>query len=252
MPSAASTRLRLELQATNENFNTWGAKLNASALQLVEEAIAGVTAITVNAAVVLTSTNYASDQARMAVLQLSGAGGFTITAPAVQKTYLVDNGCAAAVTLTAGAGSVSVLAGERAHVYCDGTNFFKARILDAQNQRLQNLAAPTAGTDAATKTYVDGLVAGSAWALKTAAYNLVAGDRILANTSGGAFTMTLPAAPATGAEINVIDAMATWGTNNLTIGRNGLTIANDPTDLVCNVAGQRVTLVYTGVTWAVG
>ena len=80
--------------------------------------------------------------------------------------------------------------------------------------------------------------------VKTGAYNLVDGDRIIANTSGGAFILTLPPAPSIGDEVEIWDSQSTWGTNNLTVARNGSQIEGTATDLVCNVSGGKVQLVY--------
>jgi hypothetical protein len=74
---------------------------------------------------------------------------------------------------------------------------------------------------------------------------------ILADTSGGAFTVTLPATPSVGAQVVVADAGANWGTNNLTVGRNGSTIGGLAQDLVCDLSGVSVQLVYDGTTWEV-
>jgi hypothetical protein len=73
----------------------------------------------------------------------------------------------------------------------------------------------------------------------------------LADTSGGAFTITLPATPSTGAQVVVADAGSNWGTNNLTVGRNGSTIGGLAQDLVCDISGVSVQLVYDGTTWEV-
>ena len=60
------------------------------------------------------------------------------------------------------------------------------------------------------------------WTAYTANFTAVAGDRILADTSGGAFTVTLPASPAVGDEIHILDSAASFDNNNLTVGRNCL------------------------------
>ena len=49
---------------------------------------------------------------------------------------------------------------------------------------------------------------------KTANYAAVANDGVLTNTTGGAFTVTLPASPSNGDQIIVADAGGSWGTNN--------------------------------------
>jgi hypothetical protein len=74
---------------------------------------------------------------------------------------------------------------------------------------------------------------------------------VLADTSAGAFTVTLPATPSTGAQVVVADAGANWGTNNLTVGRNGSTIGGLAQDLVCDLSGVSVQFVYDGATWEV-
>ena len=74
---------------------------------------------------------------------------------------------------------------------------------------------------------------------------------VLADTSGGAFTVTLPATPTTGMQVVVADAGSAWGTNNLTVGRNGSTIGGLAENLVCDITGASVQLVYDGTTWEV-
>jgi hypothetical protein len=92
---------------------------------------------------------------------------------------------------------------------------------------------------------------GIEYEVKTANYTAADKEGILADTSGGAFTVTLPATPATGAQVIVADPTGDWGTNNLTIGRNGETISDVAQDLICDISGVSVQLVYDGTTWAV-
>jgi hypothetical protein len=79
---------------------------------------------------------------------------------------------------------------------------------------------------------------------KTSNYTASANDGVLTNTTAGAFTVTLPASPANGAQVIVADAAGTWGTNNLTVGRNGSNIADVAQDLVCDISGASVQFVY--------
>lgn len=92
---------------------------------------------------------------------------------------------------------------------------------------------------------------GLEYVVKTANYTVVDKQGVLADTSGGAFTVTLPATPAAGAQVVVADAGSSWATNNLTIGRNGSTIGGLAQDLVCDITGASVQLVYDGSTWEV-
>jgi len=121
MASVATTRLRLDKQATGDNPNAWGIRLNA-ALDLIDES-QGVSIVPVTADVTLTSNNYTSDQSRRAVLRFTGAGGFTVTVPAVEKLYLIDNRCAADVTLKTASGVSAVIrAGTRVPAYVDAVD----------------------------------------------------------------------------------------------------------------------------------
>jgi hypothetical protein len=92
---------------------------------------------------------------------------------------------------------------------------------------------------------------GLTYVVKTANYTTFDKEGVLADTSGGAFTVTLPATPATGAQVVVADAGANWGTNNLTVGRNGSTIGGLAENLVCDITGASVQFVYDGSTWEV-
>jgi hypothetical protein len=87
--------------------------------------------------------------------------------------------------------------------------------------------------------------------VKTSNYTAANNDGVQTDTSGGAFTVTLPATPATGAQVFVIDTSSSWATTNLTVGRNGSTIEGLAEDLICNISSVSVQLVYSGTTWNV-
>lgn len=92
--------------------------------------------------------------------------------------------------------------------------------------------------------------AGGGWIKKTTTYTAVASDQIIADTSGGAFTITLPSTPSTGVYVSFADG-ADWATNNLTVARNGSTIEGLAEDLVLDIKGIKVDLIYDGATWEV-
>jgi hypothetical protein len=92
---------------------------------------------------------------------------------------------------------------------------------------------------------------GLTYVVKTANYTAVDKQGVLADTAGGAFTVTLPATPATGAQVVVADSGSFWGTNNLTVARNGSTIGGLAENLVCDITGASVQFVYDGSTWEV-
>jgi hypothetical protein len=87
--------------------------------------------------------------------------------------------------------------------------------------------------------------------VKTANYTAAANDGVQTDTSGGAFTVTLPATPAVGDQVFVIDTSSSWATTNLTVGRNGSTIEGSASDLICDISNVSVQLVYSGTTWNV-
>ena len=85
---------------------------------------------------------------------------------------------------------------------------------------------------------------------KTANYTAVNGEYIIADTSGGSFTITLPSSPSLGDSVTIADGDSFY-TNNLTIDRNGSTIEGNSLDLVVDVPALIVTLLYDGSTWEV-
>jgi hypothetical protein len=91
---------------------------------------------------------------------------------------------------------------------------------------------------------------GGTWSKKTSNYTAVTGDKIIADTTGGTFTITLPATPTTGNSIIVADG-ANWSTTNLTIARNGSTVEGLAEDLTLDIRNIQVELIYDGATWEV-
>ena len=92
---------------------------------------------------------------------------------------------------------------------------------------------------------------GPTWTTKTANYNAAAGDYLNCNTSAGAFTVTLAAAPATNSTVYFQDAAGTFDLNNLTVNPNGKTIMGDSGNLVCTQRNAGFGLIYNGSDWRV-
>lgn len=129
MPSTYSPSLRLELIGAGEQSGTWGTTTNNNLGTLLEQSVAGVQAITMaNANYTLTNYNGVTDEARKAVLVVSGTNGAIrdIIAPLVTKVYTIKNNTTGgfAINIRAASGSsVSIPNGGTSSVYCDGTNF---------------------------------------------------------------------------------------------------------------------------------
>jgi hypothetical protein len=128
MASTYSTTLRLELIGQGDQSGTWGITTNTNFGSLVEQAITGVQAISMsNATYTLSNYNGAVDEARNAVLVLTGTNVTPqqLIAPSVEKIYIVTNGTGNTVTIkTSGGNGINVSTGTSALVYCDGTDFY--------------------------------------------------------------------------------------------------------------------------------
>jgi hypothetical protein len=84
--------------------------------------------------------------------------------------------------------------------------------------------------------------------IKTATFTAANGEGYFANTSGGAFTMNLPAGSA-GNIVSVVDYTNTFQTNNLTVAANGSQkIGGVQATVALNTEGQSVTFVYVDDT----
>ena len=83
---------------------------------------------------------------------------------------------------------------------------------------------------------------------KTATFTAVSGEGYFCNTSGGAFTVNLPAGVA-GAIVSLADYAATWQTNNVTVTPNGTDkIGSQNENATLSTEGQSVTFVYVDGT----
>ena len=223
MANSTSANLKLTVQATGENSGTWGQITNTNLL-ILEQAIGGYSGLTVNNTLgnTLTFTNGALSNGKDQVIKLTGtlAANVNVVVPdSIEKTYIIHDGCDhAGYTLTfktsSGTG-VDLCEGHKYVLYSDGTNIEKA-----SEERV--------------------------WRAITSAETVQTGAQILANTNGGAFTITLPASPSAGDEVSFIDQGYDFNTNALTVGRNGSNIANSAADLVVNTQGAGFSLVYSG------
>ena len=96
---------------------------------------------------------------------------------------------------------------------------------------------------------VSGLIATS---IKTVAYTAMVNDLVRVNSAAGAFTVTLPAAPAGGDKVGIFDITNSCLTNAVLIAASGgKTVENDTDGLSVNVNGAFVQLLFTGTNWKV-
>jgi len=91
---------------------------------------------------------------------------------------------------------------------------------------------------------------GIAYTRVTSNTTLTNNQGVIADTTGGTFTVTLPATPSSGNQVWIADG-GSWGTTNLTVGRNGSTIEGTAADLTLDISGVEIQMIYDGTTWQV-
>jgi hypothetical protein len=72
-------------------------------------------------------------------------------------------------------------------------------------------------------------------------------DQVFWDTTASTCTAILPAAPVIGSIVRLIDFKGTWGTNKLTVDRNGNKIQGVSDDLDLTIPWDCCTLVFDGV-----
>ena len=125
MPTTYSPSLRIALLGNGENAGTWGQLTNTNLGTLLEQSITGVVTVSLSAGnVTLTSLNGVSDQARNAVIVVTGTQATTnnVIVPNAPKTYLVNNTSSFQIGVQASGGSTYTCpVGTVSNVYCDGS-----------------------------------------------------------------------------------------------------------------------------------
>ena len=234
MASSTSNDLKLELITTGEKSGTWGTITNTN-LQILEQAASGYLSLAVGAAdVALSLANYATSNGKNLYYKLTGTltGNRIVTMPdGAERVFIIEDATSRSssnYTLTvktvSGTGVIVPVAAKMV-LYSDGTNISSGPI---------------------TKGYYT--IPGG--------YTAVSGDQLLVNTSGGGLgvpvTVTLPATPSVGDEVTIIDSGNAFGSNNLTVGRNGSNILGIAANLTVSTNGAAFTLVYVNATrgWA--
>lgn len=89
---------------------------------------------------------------------------------------------------------------------------------------------------------------GMTWSHVTGNTSAATANGYSCDTSGGAFTLTLPGSPSAGEVVAFTDGAGTFNTNPLTIGRNSLKIMGLAEDMTVNTQYAGAQLVYDGAT----
>ena len=132
MASTYTTRIRLQKQGDGENPNSWGAVLNQNVIDLVDQAIASYTTVSISVGnTTLTINDGSSDQARSAFIEFIGnlTTSINVEIPGVSKGYGIRTNFAtvsAGATLTlktaAGTGYSVPTSTANTFVFCDGVS----------------------------------------------------------------------------------------------------------------------------------
>ena len=88
------------------------------------------------------------------------------------------------------------------------------------------------------------------WQIKTANYLAIDGDRIIADSSFGGFTITLPGAPAPGYYVQISDG-ADFDQNPVVVSRNGSTIEGYSDNVLLDLKSSTFEFIYSGTTWQI-
>ena len=126
----------------------------------------------------------------------------------------------------------------------------KTVVVDATTVTLGRCGGTVALASGASQTGFGrtGTVDWQTGSIKTATFTAANGEGYFANTSGGAFTMNLPAG-VVGNIVSVVDYTNTFQTNSLTISPNGSEkIGGANANATLNTKGQSVTFVYVDGT----
>ena len=155
MASTYTTNIRLTKQGNGDNPNTWGQVLNDGVISLIDDAIAGYTAVSLGSAATVTlSENQGSgDQARSAVIEFNGSIGTAHTSifvliPNTSKTYAIRNAVStnaasnAVILRVAGNAGVTIPNSGNGYFFTNGTSVYQ---LDSTGLGLGDVALRNVG-----------------------------------------------------------------------------------------------------------
>jgi len=245
--------LKIQLMGTGENSGTWGNVTNVNLGTAIEEAIVGSADVTFSSGTVtLTLVDANSSQtARNLRLNLTGTSGGAqnLIVPAIEKVYIVNNGCADAITIKNNSGTgIAVPAGKTMWVYNTGSNVVDAVTHLTSLTLSTPLATAQGGTGTNTTTFcnLQSNVTGVLPNANTTAAASNGASTIVARDATGNFTAGTITANLTGLASNATFAVTAGNATNAT---NATQLINAGSFNI-TVSGTNLLFSYNGTTVA--
>lgn len=234
------SNMKLQLMATGENSSTWGTVTNLNLGTAIEEMVVGSADVTFASGTVtltLTDTN-ATQTARNMRLNLTGTSGGAqnLIVPATEKVYIVNNGCADAITVKNATGTgIAVPAGKTMWVYNNGTNVVDVTTHLTTLSLGSALGVVSGGTNLSSYTAGDLLYASGSTTLAKLA---IGSNTQILTVSGGALTWAAPAASVTSFSAGTTGLTPSTGTTGAVTLAGTLNVANGGTGQTTYTDGQ--------------
>ena len=230
MASTYSSDTKLELITTGEKAGQWGGITNTN-LQILEQVASGVLDVDMASSdVTLALTDGATSNGKNQYLRLHGT-------LAANRT----------ITMPSGSDRVWIMKDDTNR---NGTNKYTLGVLTASGTTQPiPVGATVLCRSNGTQTLITILDRGAISIDNTySPYTAVAGDQIFVDTTSAVVTVTLPASPAVGDEVTIIDSRNYFGSNADTVGRNGSPINNGTSDATLNTNAMAATFIYVDAT----
>jgi hypothetical protein len=250
------SNLKIQLMGTGENSGTWGTITNTNLGTALEEAIVGSADVTfASGTVTLTLTDSNSTQtARNLRLNLTGTSGGAqdLIVPAIEKVYIVNNGCADTVTVkNSGGTGIAVPAGKTMWVYNNGVNVVDAVTHLTSLTLGSALPVASGGTGSASGVNLasGSVVFGVLPNANTTAAAVNGASTIVARDASGNFAAGTITASLTGLASNATYAVTAGNATTAVTATNATQIINAGSFNI-TVSGTSLLFSYNGATVA--
>ena len=192
----------------------------------------------------LTNKTLTSPKIGTSILDTNGNELFKLTATgsAVNELTYANAATGNKPTLTASGGDTNI--GVSIQPKGSGTVTIDALTFPAADGSADQVLATDGSGTLSFTDMGGGSVSWQTGSIKTTGFTAVAGEGYFCNTTGGAFTVTLPSGPSAGAIVAIKDYAGTFVDNNITVGRNSSNIDGVAQDGNLNENNLAVSFIY--------